>query len=114
MSTNNIAFRFVDENNTKISPLAFGSLFSNPCFLEELDREIQEKMNMSHDQLQKSVLDSIKKFTLKFYNSKSFFLRAYSSIYVCEDIRLEKNTLHSEDSNTDEYVLKFSLKTYRP
>lgn len=114
MSTNNIAFRFVDENNTKISPLAFGSLFSNPCFLEELDRVIVDDSYKNNGQLQKSVLDSIKKFTLKFYNSKTFFLRAYSSIYVCEDIRLEKNTLHSEDSNTDEYVLKFSLKTYRP
>ena len=113
MSTN-IALRFVDENNTKISALAFGSLFSNPGFLEELDRVIVDSSYKNNGQLQKSVLDFIKKFTLKFYNSKSFFLRTYSSIYVVKDICLEKNTSHSEDSNTDEYVLKFSLKTYRP
>ena len=107
MSTN-IALRFVDENNTKISALAFGSLFSNPGFLEELDRVIVDDSYKNNGQLQKSAL------ALKFYNSKSFFLRTYSSIYVVEDICLEKNTSHSEDSNTGEYVLKFSLKTYRP
>ena len=112
MSTN-IALSFVDENNTKIPALAFGSLFSNPGLLEELARLSVDDSYKNNGQLQKSVLDFIKKFTLKFYNSKSFFLRAYSSIYVVEDICLEKNTLHSEDSNTGEYVLKFSLKTYR-
>ena len=97
-----------------MSAVAFASLFSNPGLLEELDRVIGENSYKNNGQLQKSVLDFIKKFTLKFYNSKSFFLRTYSSIYVVEDICLEKNTSHSEDSNTGEYVLKFSLKTYRP
>lgn len=108
----NFRFKVVDENNTKISSFAFGSIFENPSFVEELEYTLQCNLHRPLNECESILYRFIKKYTSKFYNSKKCVLKSYSNGWCkIKECVLSKNESDKKPNtdNTCSYELKLCV-----